>query len=324
MDKKGRFNKREQTNTGCTGTTSGTTLGKMQAAGEQDSVILVELRRLRQEHTEAANDNKTALARLETYMKELVERTTSLEQQVERVEERLGDTEDKTARLERMAAFLLHQEAKLAAKCEDLDSRTRRNNIRIHGIPEGSEKNDMIGFVTDFIHSSLQIPDDTDIRIERAHRSLTAKPKESDAPPRAIIVRFLDTRMKEQVIQQAWKQKTTYEGQIIYFNQDYTTEIQRKMKQVRDVIKNLKEKNVKAQSPYPAQLKVFLVSGSKTFATLMEAAPMLEDLGIHVEEDERDKMQSMIMKDSWTTATGQRRKKWQPHITEPDLQAIIQ
>lgn len=89
--------------------------------------------------------------------------------------------------------------------------------------------------------------------------------------------------MKEQVIQQAWKQKTTYEGQTIYFNQDYKTEIQKKRKQVRDVIKKLKE-NVKAQSPYPAQQKVFLDSGIKTFATLMEAAPMLKDMGIHVEE----------------------------------------
>lgn len=154
-----------------------------------------------------------------------------------------------------MASFLLHKEAKLTAKCEDLESRSRRNNMRIHGIPEGSEKNNMIGFVTDFINSSMQIPDDMDIRIERAHRSLIAKPKESNAPLRAIIVRFLDARMKEQVIQQAWKQKTTYEGRTIYFNQDYTTEIQKKRKQVRDVIKKLKEKNVKAQSPIPCTAK---------------------------------------------------------------------
>lgn len=296
----------------------------MQAAGEQDSVILPELRRLRQEHTEAANDNKKALARLETNMKELVERTTTLEQPVEHVEERLGDMEDKTARLEKMANFLFHQQGKLAVKCEDLESRSRRNNIRIHGIPEGSEKNDMIRFITDFIHSTLQIPEDTDIRIERAHRSLIAKPKESDAPPQAIIVRFLDARMKELVIQQAWKQKTMYEGPIIYFNQDYTTETQRKRNQVWGVIKKLKEKNVKAQSPYPAQLKVFLDSGIKTFATLMWAAPMLKNMGISVEEDDNDRLQRMIMKDSWTTATGQRRKKRQPHITEADFQAIIQ
>lgn len=90
------------------------------------------------------------------------------------MEERLGETEDRAARLERSVAFLLHQEAMLAAKCDDLEARPRRNNIRIHGIPEGSEKNDTIGFVTNFIRSSLQIPADMDIRIERAHRSLIA------------------------------------------------------------------------------------------------------------------------------------------------------
>ena len=148
--------------------------------GGQNSVILAELRKLRQEHTEAANDNKRVLARLETNLKELVERTASLEKRTADTEERLGETEDRAARLERSVTFLLHQEAMLAAKCDDLESRARRNNIRIHGIPEGSEKSDTIAFVTDFIRSSLQIPTDVDIRIERAHRSLTAKPKESE------------------------------------------------------------------------------------------------------------------------------------------------
>lgn len=62
---------------------------------------------------------------------------------------------------------------------------------------------------------------------------------------------------------------------------------------------------MKAQSPYPAQLKVFLDSGIKAFATLMEAAPMLKDMGISVEEDERDRLQRMMMNNSWTTVTGQ-------------------
>ena len=62
---------------------------------------------------------------------------------------------------------------------------------------------------------------------------------------------------------------------------------------------------MKAQSPYPAQLKVFLDSGIKTYATLMEAAPMLKDMGISVEEDERDRLQRMMMNNSWTTVTGQ-------------------
>ena len=47
--------------------------------GEQDSVILTKLSKLRQEHTDAAIDNKKALVRLEINLKELVERTASLE-----------------------------------------------------------------------------------------------------------------------------------------------------------------------------------------------------------------------------------------------------
>ncbi|KAF3844504.1 hypothetical protein F7725_007667 [Dissostichus mawsoni] len=278
-------------------------------SGEEDSVILAEIRKLRNEHTEAANDNKEALERLDNVFKNGGKNSL----RVVNAEERLGDTEDRKARLERSVAFLLHQEAKLAAKCDDLESRSRRNNVRIHGIPEDSEKNDTIGFISGFIRSSLQIPAEVDIRIERAHRSLLAKPKENTAPPRAIIVRFLDYRVKEQVIQQAWKQKTTYEGRTIYFNQDYTNEVQKKRKQVRDVIKKLKDKNVKAQSPYPAQLKVFLASGTKIFTTLTEAAPMLRDMGIHVQEEERDELQRLRTQSSWTMVTRQKDKRSQPH-----------
>lgn len=68
----------------------------MRACGsEQDSIILAEIRKLRQEHTEAAKDNKTRLARLESNMKELVERKALLEQQTVEMEERLGDNEDR-------------------------------------------------------------------------------------------------------------------------------------------------------------------------------------------------------------------------------------
>ncbi len=112
------------------------------ASHEHDSVILEELRKLRQEHAEAVGDNKRAMARLEKNIKEVMERTASLEQRAGHMEERIRETEDWTARLERSAAFLLQQTAKMSAKCDDLESRMRRNNIWIHGIPEGAEKND--------------------------------------------------------------------------------------------------------------------------------------------------------------------------------------
>uniref|UniRef100_A0A096MG02 L1 transposable element RRM domain-containing protein n=1 Tax=Poecilia formosa TaxID=48698 RepID=A0A096MG02_POEFO len=138
-----------------------------------DSAILLELRGLRKEHAEAVSDNKRALTRLETSIGELMVRTTSLEQKVIDMEERLGNNEDKMTRMERVATFLLQETTKLSEKCNDLESRMRRNNIRIHGIPKG----DTISFITQFIKSQIRIAAGMDLCIERAHRSLVNKPK---------------------------------------------------------------------------------------------------------------------------------------------------
>jgi hypothetical protein len=96
------------------------------------------------------------------------------------------------------------------------------------------------------------------------------KPTNPGSPPRSIIVRFLDFRTKELVIQEAWKHRggVIYKGQKIFFDQDYTSDIQKKRKQVREVIKQLKEKNIKAQSPFPA---VMIYRGARGRRRLTQA-----------------------------------------------------
>lgn len=91
-----------------------------------------------------------------------------------------------------------------------------------------------------------------------------------------------------------------YQGQRIYFNQDYTVETQKKHKQVRDVIKQLKEKKIKAVSPFPAQLKIYLDHGTKTFSTLAQAAQTLEELGIHIKVDEQKEIRDELTRNTWS------------------------
>ena len=59
------------------------------------------------------------------------------------------------------------------------------------------------------------------------------------------------------------------------FDQDLQEE---KRKRVQEVIKKkkLKERNIKAHSPYPAQLKLFLDAGVRVFPSLLEAQPNTE------------------------------------------------
>lgn len=68
-------------------------------------------------------------------------------------------------------------------------------------------------------------------------------------------------------------------------------------------MKLLKEKNIKAQSPFPAKLKIHLKSGTKTFTTLTDAAATLGELGIQVQLNECETLQAERLKNKWTEAS---------------------
>lgn len=124
---------------------------------ENMAAVLTELRNLRREHAEALQDTKTTLARVESTLDDVLERTTKLEHQVTALEQRVSDTDDRSLRHERAIRHLLHRDAIISAKCEDIESRARRNNMRIYGVKESEERNDMINFITELMHTSFEL-----------------------------------------------------------------------------------------------------------------------------------------------------------------------
>ncbi len=117
-----------------------------QDGGQQEATILVEIHKLRQERMEAANDLKTLLGRLETNVKDFLERIALLEQHITNMEE----TEDRTVWLGRSITFRLHKHAK---PCEEFTVKTQQHmDISCPGW-----LGKKMTFVTDFIHSSLQL-----------------------------------------------------------------------------------------------------------------------------------------------------------------------
>lgn len=197
-----------------------------------------------------------SLKKFETLMEDLKGEMTKLEKRTQEVEDRISATEDDGRRYERAICYLLRRERDLTARCEDLQNRTRRNNLRIYRVPEGSEGKDVKKFVAEMIQSVLKPIPDANLQIERAHRSLASKPKDPNATPRSLIVRFVDYSVKDKILRQAWSQKLMYKDEQIYFDHDHSPELQRKRAQVRETIKQLKTKNVKAKCLYPAQLKL--------------------------------------------------------------------
>ncbi|KAF3839174.1 hypothetical protein F7725_017891 [Dissostichus mawsoni] len=67
--------------------------------------------------------------------------------------------------------------------------------MRIYGVPKEKEGNSMSDFVDQLLKTELALLD-TNLQIQRAHRALARKP-EKNAPPRSIVVNFLEFTTKE-------------------------------------------------------------------------------------------------------------------------------
>ena len=71
-------------------------------------------------------------------MQELRDEMTKLEKRTTEAKGRIGAAEDMGMRHQRAIRYLLHKEMDLMARCEELQSRSKRNNLRIYRVPEGS------------------------------------------------------------------------------------------------------------------------------------------------------------------------------------------
>ncbi len=81
----------------------------------------------------------------------------------------------------RTVTDLRNQLEQLTEKMMDMEDRSRRNNVRLVGLPEGAEGSDAAGFLR--VNLSKWIPSlkDRDIEIDRAHRVYDGR-KNSDLP----------------------------------------------------------------------------------------------------------------------------------------------
>lgn len=104
---------------------------------------------------------------------------------VDAAEQRIAETEERVLGLEEATRELLKLQAKLQDKLTDQEGRARRENIRIHGVAEGSENNStsMIMFVENLLKENLELHHTDDLRIERAHWDRNPRP----TPPQGLL-----------------------------------------------------------------------------------------------------------------------------------------
>uniref|UniRef100_A0AAV2KJT5 Uncharacterized protein n=1 Tax=Knipowitschia caucasica TaxID=637954 RepID=A0AAV2KJT5_KNICA len=124
-----------------------------------------------------------------------------------------GAANDHEQRLTSIQASVSQLQGKvelLTNKCDELEGRSRLNNIRIVGVVEGTEGPRPTEFVVDFLHNLL--------RLDRAHRTLRPRPGDG-APPRPFVVRVNQFQTRNEIIRKAPSLRITLpNGQLRMFD----------------------------------------------------------------------------------------------------------
>jgi len=85
---------------------------------------------------------------------------------MDEAENRVGCVEDMTLDLTKALTDSIKRQRSIQNKLTDLESRSRRNNIRLFGVEEGEEGKSVKQFVTDFLKRELPLPADLDLKIQ--------------------------------------------------------------------------------------------------------------------------------------------------------------
>lgn len=234
------------------------------------------LRNILNEIREFRKDNRAQLSDIKQELQRANER-------LDEAEERIDETENILLATSELIKRLTQRQASLEARLIDHEARSRRENLRIYGIPEEREGTDMAGFLDKLFKTSLEFPRDGDLKIERAHRALAPKPADPQSRPRSIVVKFGSWRTKEEVIKRAWqKKKVLYDNVRFYVDHDFPPEVLKKRSEYAEAKRVLKERQIRFQTPYPAKMRIFYEDGTRLFQDAAEATRDLAARGFPV------------------------------------------
>lgn len=252
-------------------------------ANEDEEVTATMLRDMMQSlKADICNSIEEAVKGLQTDIaavkSELSTTTGALQQTINVQEERLAAVEDSAtktsdglAEMEVTVTALKGEIRALQSKCEDLESRSRRNNLRIVGVAEGVEGKTPTAFVSNLLKDLFDLDDQP--LIDRAHRLSQVKPR-TGQPPRPFILRVHYFHVKEQILRLAReKGDLAYNDKAIHIFGDLTAgEAKRRaaFNDVRKILQNIS--GARFGFRHPATFRITLPGGEERRFTDPEKA----------------------------------------------------
>uniref|UniRef100_A0A667XSU8 L1 transposable element RRM domain-containing protein n=1 Tax=Myripristis murdjan TaxID=586833 RepID=A0A667XSU8_9TELE len=203
---------------------------------------------------------------------------TNIGERLSNAESRLDFLEDAHKALEATPPATKSEVEMLRQKVDDLENRSRRNNLRFVGFPEGSEGRDAAAFLREVIPQLLETDFPVGPEIDRAHRSL-ARRRPDDQPPRAILARFLRYQDRERIVEAARKKvKVSWNGHHIMVFPDYSKLVTEKRAAFNQCKRLLHERRVKFSLLYPAVLSLKTTEGRREFTDPKKALDYIRSL----------------------------------------------
>ena len=209
---------------------------------------------------------RRATESVESKMSTLITRINDVEKRVEYLE--AGEAEREANPLATKTDIQL-----LWEKIEDMENRSRRNNVRFIGFPEGKEGGDAVKFLEELLPDMLELEGKHEI--ERAHRA-GQQPRPGDRP-RPMLAKFLRSSDRDLVLRAARiKGKLSWGNNNIMLFPDYSKATQMKRDKFKDCKKKLHERELSFRMLYPAKLKIETKDGSKTFECPKKAMAFID------------------------------------------------
>lgn len=218
------------------------------------ATLITELTSTIAEQVKAAID--TALAPVVASFESFKSSIESQGRRIDELDQHMNDYSDRIVALEQTVLKLNSANKVLTEKVEDLESRSRRCNLRVIGLPEGVEGSDPVTFMSHFFQDVLgseMFP--APPLLDRAHRigpaSLADKENQR---ARVMIVRFHYFTDKEKVVRRGNWNQLFYQSHKIFVFPDYNSSVAKRRAAFSVVRNGLREKNVRFSLRFPARL----------------------------------------------------------------------
>lgn len=221
---------------------------------------------------------ETSLTPIRTSLETISAALDSHNQKIKTIEDTLTTHSDELTEITTRLDQLEKANAALASKAEDLENRSRRQNLRIVGLPEGLEGRSPLEFISELLQTVIGhkvFP--TSPELDRAHRTPAPKPALGQRP-RAIIVRFHRYQDKERVLRWARSQTEDikFDGNRILFFPDMSASLAKQRATFKDIKAKLYTAGITFSLRHPARLCI-TVNGDKHIFDTPEAAETFYD-----------------------------------------------